>query len=40
MRLLLPAVLTALVVLLGAEAAYVANLEIRRVLANLPSHID
>ena len=40
MRLLLPVVLTALVVLLAAEAAYVANLEIRRVLASLPSHID
>jgi len=37
MRLLLPTLLTAVILVLAIEAAYVANLEIRQALANRPS---
>jgi hypothetical protein len=40
MRVFLPSLLIAVVVVLAIEAAFVANLEVRRVLASLSSRAD
>jgi hypothetical protein len=40
MRVFLPSLLIAVAVVLAIEAAFVANLEVRRILASLPSGAD